>query len=121
MRMRLVVLATVLVVVAIQLSRESGRAVAPLPSEPEILPSAMPVPRVAPPSSTLGRNPFRFANEDPTVRPSRMPSIVVAKPPSIRTLLALAAPDMAAVDALIRETRSHLPAAGSSPTRQAER
>lgn len=84
MRVRLVVLAAALVIAVIQLSRESGRAVAPLPGEPDQRPSATPAPSLAPAPSSPSpfRDPFRFLNEEPSARPSPSPSSLVARPPS---------------------------------------
>lgn len=72
MRPRLVILAAVLVIAAVQLSRESGRAVAPVPREGENTASATPAPRLAPapPAVTFSRDPFRFADQEP-VAPER--------------------------------------------------
>lgn len=84
MRGRLVVLAAALVIALIQLSRESGRAVAPLPGEPDQGPFATPAPpqAPAPPSPLPFRDPFRFLNEEPLARPSPSPANLVARPPS---------------------------------------
>jgi hypothetical protein len=72
MRARLVVLAAVLAVAAVQLSRESGRAVAPLPGEesPRTAPAAS---RLAPPSppARFDRDPFRFADEESATHANR--------------------------------------------------
>lgn len=84
MRAPLVVLAAALVIAAVQLSRESGRAVAPLPSEPDQRPSPTPAPALAPapaPSAPF-RDPFRFPDEEPLVRPRVIPSSPVVRSPA---------------------------------------
>ncbi len=64
MRARLVVLAVVLGVLAIQLSREASRAVAPAPRpSQESVFRVAPAERTATPPATLARDPFRFADE----------------------------------------------------------
>lgn len=84
MRARLVILAAVVVVAAVQFSREPGRAVAPVPREPAPTVSATAAPHLAPapPASTLTRDPFRFADQEPVGRASRAPSGSLAAPPS---------------------------------------
>ncbi len=84
MRTRLVVLAAALVFAVIQLSRESGRAVAPLPGEPDQRSFATPAAPKVPvsPSPMPFRDPFRFLDEEPLARPSPGPANLVARPPS---------------------------------------
>jgi hypothetical protein len=85
MRARLVVLAVVLVIAASHLSRESGRALAPVPREPEDAPSTAAAPKgPASPSLTFTRDPFRFANEELAAREDRarsLPAAPAASPP----------------------------------------
>ena len=75
MRARLVVLAAVLAIAGIQLSRESGRAVAPPPGEtPTTSPVSPPQEAPSPSSPTLTRDPFRFAGDEPGPRAGRPPA-----------------------------------------------
>lgn len=80
MKARLVVLAVVLGVLALQLSRESGRAVAPAPR-----PSREPVFGVAPAARTvspapLARDPFHFVDEE-AIATTRRPALTALAPP----------------------------------------
>ena len=93
MKARLVVLAVVVGVVGIQLSREPGRAVAPAPrqvSDPATgsTPAARPV---VPPAAPVGRDPFRFATDAAVVsaRPAfpaavKAPPLPEPEPPRVR-------------------------------------
>jgi hypothetical protein len=86
MRARLLVLAAILLIAGLQLSRESGRAVAPPSGETGNPASERPTPGLAPtsPSATFARDPFRFSEDEPVARASRaaLPSTPVAPPPS---------------------------------------
>jgi hypothetical protein len=84
MRARLLVLAAVLAVAAIQLAREWGRAVAPRAGERESSRSAPPTLRVAPAPSpaAFGRDPFRFVVDEPAARATRAIAETVAPSPS---------------------------------------
>jgi hypothetical protein len=83
MRARLVVLAVVLGVLVIQLSRESGRAVAPAsrPLQETLLPAPPAEPTSAPPPPLARRDPFHFVDEGAvaTTRPA-LPALSTPRP-----------------------------------------
>jgi hypothetical protein len=82
MRARLVALAVVLGVLAIQLSRESGRAVAPAarPFQEAAFRVAPAQPTEAPPAP-LARDPFRFADEGAVATPRPAPAALATPRP----------------------------------------
>jgi Tfp pilus assembly protein PilP len=87
------VLAVVVVAVAVELSREAGRAVAPVSSAPEKapVPGMSPPPSPERPTATFSRDPFRFADDARVVPPAgRIPPAAVAPLPSPEPALARA-------------------------------
>jgi hypothetical protein len=84
MRARLVVLALVLGFAAVQLTRESGRAVAPVPGERATTQSAAATPHLAPTAAPapFRRDPFRFADDEPAPHTGRTAPRAVVAPPS---------------------------------------